>query len=99
MSTFLTYLTVKVKLWILDNEFEDLDLYQNVPVPVLGPERLGANHPPYITNNSVAHPDSTFHFDADPHPTFHFDASRNDADPCGSRSASLTKKLNLDMLA
>ncbi len=78
------HLTFKVQLWIPGYEFEDQDLFQNVPVPVLGPERLEANHPPYITNNSVADPDSTFHFDADPDPAFHYDASRNDGDQCGS---------------
>jgi hypothetical protein len=39
-------------------------------------------------------PDPAFHFDADPDPAFHFNAnpdpaSQNDADPCGSGSATL----------
>ncbi len=84
---FTIHLTFKVKLWIPGYEFEDQDLYQNLPVPIQ--ERLEANHPPYINNNSVADPD----------PTFPFDASRNDGDQCGSGSATLTNKLNLDMPA
>jgi hypothetical protein len=43
-----------------------------------------------------ADPDPAFHFDADPDPTFHSDAdpypdpaSQNNADPCGSGSATL----------
>jgi hypothetical protein len=37
---FNIHLTFKVNLWISGYGFEDQDLYQNVPVPVLGPERL-----------------------------------------------------------